>query len=199
MSGLLDAFTQQLGGDAINQIARQIGADPGTTSAATGAALSTIVSALTRNAGQAGGADLLHAALNRDHDGSLLDNLSGFLGGGSSGPGDAILGHVFGGRRDQIQTQLGRATGLNSAAAGQLLATLAPIVLAQLGRMQRQQNLTPGGLAGMLQQEHGAMHQAQPGAMGLVNSMLDADHDGDVDASDVAQQGLKLLGGLFGR
>ena len=41
-----------------------------------------ILAGLARNAAQPEGADPLHGAVQRDHDGSLLDDLGGFLGGG---------------------------------------------------------------------------------------------------------------------
>src|SRR5262245_33460759 len=99
MPGLMDVLGAALGGDVQEQLGQRVGADSQTTSQAIQAALPMILSGLTRNAAQPGGATSLHAALERDHDGSVLDNLSGFFQGSVSGRaanGAGILEHVLG-------------------------------------------------------------------------------------------------------
>jgi len=99
MASILDMVQQQLGGGAIDQISRQIGADPGTTQSAVQMALPMLLGGLAHNATQPGGAEALHTALD-DHT-TTLDSLSGPLGGGSAGtmPGNALggLGGMLGG------------------------------------------------------------------------------------------------------
>lgn len=91
MSFLLDLLGQQIGGDAIKQMSDQIGADADTTQRAVTAALPVMIGGLARNAtASQDGAQSLASALDRDHDGSLLDNLGGLLGG--SGGLGALLG-----------------------------------------------------------------------------------------------------------
>ena len=103
MASILDMVQQQLGGQGINQISQQIGADPAATQSAIQTALPMLVGGLAQNAAQPGGADALHAALD-DHHGTL-DNLSSLLGGAMGGgqqlgaPGNALggLGGMLGG------------------------------------------------------------------------------------------------------
>ncbi len=99
MSGLLDLLTQQLSGSVVQQMSKQIGADPASTQKALTAALPLLVGGLARNANESPeGAQSLEKALDRDHDGSLLDSLSGMLGGGSgSGSTGGMLGSLLGG------------------------------------------------------------------------------------------------------
>ena len=97
MASILDMVQQQLGGQGINQISQQIGADPGATQSAIQTALPMLVGGLAQNASQPGGAEALHSALD-DHQGTL-DSFSGLLGGGMGGsrqPGNA-LGNALGG------------------------------------------------------------------------------------------------------
>lgn len=177
---LLDMLQQRLGGDAVNQISRQLGTDPGTTQTAIAAALPMLVGALARNAQDPGKAGALANALGR-HDGSVLDDVAGYLGrGGDTGDGDGILGHVLGGRKETVQTGLGQASGLDPAKAGTLLAMLAPLVMGALGKAQREKGLDTGGLAGMLGGEQQRATDAAPGVMGMLTSLLDRDHDGSV-------------------
>ena len=51
------------------------------------------------------GAELLGKVL-KDHDGSILDNLDGFLGNVSAGQGSKILGHVLGRKTSEIEKRV---------------------------------------------------------------------------------------------
>jgi len=86
MSSLFEVFASQLGGNAADTISRQLGADQKQTKTAIAAAIPSLVEALSRQSSQPGGADKLHRAIERDHDGSLLDQLNDYLGG-SAGQG----------------------------------------------------------------------------------------------------------------
>lgn len=178
---MLDLLQQRLGGDAVQQISRRLGADHGTTQTAIAAALPMLVGALARNAQNPQGAGALANALQRDHDGSILDDVAGYLGGGQSADGNAILGHVLGTRQQTVQQGLGQATGLDASKAGMLLSMLAPLVMGALGKTARERGLDPGGLAGMLGGEQQRAAQTAPaGVMGMLGKLLDRDGDGSV-------------------
>ena len=197
MSGLMDVLGAALGGDAEQQLGNQIGASPQATGSAIQAALPMLLAGLTQNAAQPNGAASLHDALERDHDGSLLDNLGSLFGGspmqGRSTDGAGILGHVLGDRREVAENTVARAGGINPAQAAQLMMTLAPIVMSVLGRVQRSRNLDSNGLASMLETEHANVAQRQPDLMTLANQLLDRNRDGSA-LDDV----MKGLGGLLG-
>ena len=207
MATLIDSITQQLDPGTLQQISRQLGTDERTTANAVEMALPVLVGGLARNAQQPQGAQALHGALLKDHDGSLLDNLGGLLGGGGGaggmggmgglgGVGGAILGHVLGGKRAPVEAGIGRATGMNGSQVSQLLMLLAPIVMAALGRMARQRNADPGALGGMLQEEQQEVARRAPAAGGL-GGLLDSDNDGQI-MDDLARMAPGMLGGLFG-
>jgi hypothetical protein len=187
---ILDVLQQQLGGNAVQQISRQLGTDHGTTETAIQAALPMLVGAIARNAQQPAQAGALANALSRDHDGSILDNVAGYLGQGSTGTGDGILGHVLGPNRQAVATGLGQVSGLDPAKAGMLLSLLAPLVMGALGKAQRNGNLDPGGLAGMLGAERQRADAAAPGVMGMLGRFLDRDGDGSV---------MDDIGGMLGK
>ena len=192
-ANLLETIQQQLTPSTIQQMSRALGADPKATSNGVATALPVILGGLTRNASNPQGANALNAALD-DHDGSILDNLGGLLGGAAaSGIGGAILGHVFGSNRGAVEQGVGRASGLNAAQVAQLMAMLAPIVMGVLGRMKQQQGLDANQLPNVLQQT-----AAQNSGLGGLASVLDSNHDGNI-ADDVARIGSSVLGGLFKR
>ena len=196
MSSLLEMLAGQLGGDTTAQISRQLGSDQAATGKAISAALPVLMGALARNASQKQGAESLAGALARDHDGSILDNLSGFLQKPETGAGEGILGHVLGSKRVAVEQQLGQQTGLDAGSIGKLLPILAPIVMGALGRAKRQSNLDTGGLSSMLAGERKVAESA--GSLGGLAALLDADRDGDI-TDDVAKAGMGLLGKLLRR
>jgi hypothetical protein len=98
MSEVYELLGRSLDGNTLGQVGRQLGVDAGRAQSAIGMAVPVLLEALGRNASSATGHDALAAALDRDHDGSILDELGGFLAAGQAdGVGGAILGHVLGG------------------------------------------------------------------------------------------------------
>lgn len=199
MSSLLEQLAGQLSGGQLDQIASQLGADRGATEKAVSGALPMLLGGLARNAGSSSGLASLAGALDRDHDGSILDDLGGFLGnsGVQQRHGGGILGHVLGNRQSNVTNAISRNSGLDGATVQKLLMMLAPLVMAQLGKAKRSNGLDAGGLGSLLSQEQTRMTQGRP-ELGMLGSLLDQDGDGDV-FDDVAKAGTGLLGSLFGR
>lgn len=193
---LLQLLQQQIDGNAVRQISHQVGADEQATSKAVSTALPLLVTALAKNSNDQQGAASLLGALDRDHDGSVLDDVVGFLGGGG-GAGGAILGHILGGRQSGAEQAIGKASGLNSGQVGQILAMLAPIVMGALGKQKRASGLDLGGLSDLLQGERRQVERAQPEGMDFLGKILDSDGDGEV-SDDLAKIGMGMLGKMFG-
>ena len=196
---IYEEILSQLGSSGIAQIGRETGLAPADASRAVAGALPAILAGLANNtASSSAGAASLASALDRDHDGSVLDDLAGFLGGGDAAAGGSdILGHVFGDRRRTVESGLGKASGLDAATIARVMAMLAPIVMAYLAKAKNKRGLDPGGLASMLGQERSRLEQRAPSGMDALGKMLDADGDGSI-LDDLAQQGGGLLGSLFG-
>jgi len=202
---LMDMLTQTLGTTAVNHMAQKMGVDSKLTRAAISLAVPMLIKSLAKNASNKEGARSLNNALERDHDGSLLDNLTGFLDGNrqqqqqKTTDGAGILRHLLGDRRSNVEQVISRDTGLDSNTTQGLLETLAPIVLGQLGRQKREQNLDDFDLAMLLKDAERQQEVEQtPEQRGFIGSLLDKDGDGKIDA-DIAQKGLGILGSLFGR
>ena len=193
---LLDALTQQLGGNNLSALSKQLGLNESQTSSAISAALPMMIQAMNRNASSDDGAANLAGALDRDHDGGILDNLGGFFSSPDNGAGPGILKHLFGGKRNAVEQGIGQMAGINQQQAGGLLENLAPVLMGFLGQQKRQQGLDIGGIASLI---GGFSGQAQQGggnssvAMSLLNGILDQDGDGSM-LDDIGG----MLGGLFG-
>jgi hypothetical protein len=196
---MYEEILSQLGGPGVAEIGRQTGLAPAEASRAVAGALPAILAGLANSTARTStGAASLASALDRDHDGSVLDDLAGFLGGaGAAAAGGSILGHVFGDRRRSVESGLGKASGLDPATMAKVMAMLAPIVMAMLARRKNTRGLDPGGLASMLGKERFQLEQRAPSGMDALGKMLDADGDGSI-LDDLTQQGGGLLGSLFG-
>lgn len=178
MNTISQVITQQLAGSASRQIALRLGVSEGTANRAVQIAVPLILSALARNAAKPEGAEALHQAVATDHDGSILDNLMGYLGNPEAANGAGILGHVLGPQRGTVEGNLAQATGLDQGSAGSLMEIVAPLVMGAVGRTQQQAGLDSSGLAQYLGEQQ--QQAATPGMMGTLSSMLDSNQDGDV-------------------
>jgi len=197
-SDLIGALLQQLGGDGISQIARSVGVSGGDVTSVLSGAVPAMMAGLTRNASSSGGANSLLGALDRDHDGSVLDDVMGYLGGGGDlANGAGILGHVFGGRQDKVEQAVSRSSGVDLGSVTKIMAMMAPLVMGSLGKAKRQQGLDASGLAQALGQQERIARKASPSAVDMIARMLDGDGDGD-SMDDIAKIGTGLLGRLFG-
>lgn len=196
MSGILDLLQGQLGEGAIEQLSGQLGIDKGQAASAVSGALPILVQALARNSSSADGASALAGALEGQHDGSILNDVGGFLGGGDFSGGAAILGHVLGGQQNVVASGLGKAVGLDSGQTGQVLAALAPMVLGAVGKIKSDQGLDASALGAFLGQEQESVAGKDPDSMGVLGKLLDTDNDGDI-SDDLVNIGGKLLGSFL--
>lgn len=186
---LMNLITSQLDGDALSKIAGSIGGNSSGTQNAIESALPLLLAGLGKNA-QQGQAGNIQQAIEKDHDGSILDNLSDFLEKGPSQRDNRIADHILGSRRSTVEQKVAESSGLSSQGVSKLLATLGPIVM---GALSKQQKTGSGGsdLASML----GSVEQLIGGGSGAsaLSGLLDGDGDGDVDISDLTRLGGGLL------
>jgi hypothetical protein len=206
MSQFVDSILSNISGDQVNAIATQLGTDPAQARSAIEHAIPLIVGGMAQNASTPQGAGALHDALGA-HTGldisSVLGNILGQgglgQGGASSGIGGAILGHIFGGNQNAANQGLGQVTGLGQQNAGQLMAILAPIVMAALANHVQGQGLNPGGLGGMLGQQSQQIQQRGGLVGGLLNAVLNhgaSGGGGNLDLSGLLQGAGGLLNSL---
>lgn len=197
-ASLFDLITSQIESREIDAIARQVGVDSDSAMKVVAGALPAMLAGLANNTQDTAGAESLANALDRDHDGSVLEDVVGFLGdAAAANTGAGILGHVFGSRRGSVESALGQMSGMDAGSAGQILAMVAPLLMGLLGREKRSREMDAGALAEMLGAERQLAKQRAPQAMDMLGGMLDSDGDGQV-VDDLAGIGGSLLGGLFG-
>jgi len=178
MNAITQLITQQLGGSAVSTIAQRFGISESKANAAVQIAVPLILTAMARNASQPEGAESLHQAINNDHDGSIFNNLMGYLGNPQTANGAGILGHVFGSQQPTVENNLAQATGMDQTSAGGLLETIAPLVMGAVGQTQQQNGLDASGLSNLLSSQQQQAQANAPGVVGMLGSMLDQNQDG---------------------
>lgn len=180
---LSELLNSPMGQSIVRSVAGQLGMNENEASGVVNMAVPAILAGMTRNVQSPDGAVSLNNALESKHDGSLLDNLSSMLGGHTQElqqDGNGILNHVFGNNLTGIEQGISKKSGISMNKIGPLLAILAPIVMAYLGKQKRQTNTGAGGLGDLLGGLLGGAQQKKSGGiMDILGSALDKDGDGN--------------------
>lgn len=199
---LMSLLQGQISDNVVDYLSNQVGTqDKEKTEVATAGIVSTLISALAKNASTPEGAQSLNNALERDHDGGILENLIGSLSGNAqpqqqkSLDGAGILWHLLGDKQQGATQMISKTSGLDSGKVLNLMTMLAPIVMGVLGKTKQQQGLNTGDLMSLLQNTRQNQESQNP-MMGLVTRFLDSDGDGSI-MDDVAGMGMNMLSGFF--
>ena len=192
MSNIVDMFSGLFGSN-MEQIQNSLGSNDkkGILSAAS-VALPAMLEALNKNTNTKDGAESLANALDKDHDGSKLDNITSMISNYKGENGSAILNHMFGDKKENIINSVSKSSGLDLGSSANLMAMLAPLVLEFLGKTKKEQNLNADGISNLTSMASNLLGGSNGDLMGMITNFLDADKDGSImdDAMD-------LIGGLF--
>ncbi len=191
----------QLGDTGLDSMAAKIGADKTQTASALEGILPTLLGAMSSNTKNPEAASGLLGALDRDHDGSILDDIGGFIGNSDNGPGAGILKHVLGEKQQKVEVGLSEKTGLSGGQVGNLLKIAAPLLMGYLGRQKREKSSAGfdlGSLTGLL---GGMAGEADKGTgLDLSDILQTVGGLGGGDSDSQTKGGIGgLLGKLFGR
>ena len=163
ISDLIGLVTKGLGGGGISALAGLLGTDEQKASSGLASTLGVLTGALAQNSSEQQGAQALDAALEKDHDGGILDDITGFLGNAMAGPGAGILGHVLGSKQEPVAQEIAADSGLDIGQVMTLMTAVAPLLMGALGKKKKEEGLDAGGVAGMLATERQAVEQQSGG------------------------------------
>lgn len=200
----MDILQGQISDEMLGQLSDHIGAEPEQTAQAAQGIFGTLLGGLAKNASTDNGLASIGAALDRDHDGSVLDDLMGMVGGvlqgGGSGTTDGagIIGHILGDNTDAAAQQIGQSSGLSAGQVLKLMPVLAPILMGVLGKAKSSGGLDLGGLASVI--FGGAQQAQQQSGMGdIIGSVLGSVLGGGGQQSQGGGMLGSILGGIFGK
>jgi len=160
--------------------------------------MEVLLGGVARNAASPEGAKSLNNALEKDHDGGILDNLQEILAGQQQPQnsraidGAGILKHILGNKQSGVVDAISQDTGLNSLQIGSLMMKLAPVLLGVLGKQKKQQGLDASAISDLLRGERQQQQQRQASSPigGLLKNFIDQDGDGNI---------MDDLGGMLGK
>lgn len=111
--------------------------------------------------------------------------------------GLGILMHLLGNKTTNAVDMVTNLSGMDRNKTSRLMIMLAPMVLAALGKMKKQQNLNPDDLTNVIQNtvKEQEQNQANP-TMSLITKFLDKDGDGKIK-EELAGIGMKVLKNFF--
>jgi hypothetical protein len=181
---LMDMVKDAITGQVADQLGSAVGLDKKQTASALEAVVPMLLGGMMKKASTPGGASELSAAL-RDTDTSMLDNLGGLLGGGSSSVsnmmsmGTKLLPMLLGSSQGNIISALVKMLGFNEKSIGSLLGLLAPIVMAVVGKQAKAAGgFDVGALTNLFGSQKDILSKAMPselqGVMGLVDNVSSA-------------------------
>ena len=168
---LIDLLTGNTGNQVAEQAENKFGISKNQIIALLAVAAPLVISYLRNKSQDANEAESLNNALDKDHDGSILDDSSQLEA--RQNEGGSILSHIFGNDKATVENQLSQNTGISMDKIGPILAMLAPVIMGYIGKEKQQNNVGAGGLGDLLGGIlGGAQSQAQQQQSNPLNDIL---------------------------
>ncbi|WP_159479243.1 DUF937 domain-containing protein [Chryseobacterium sp. 18068] len=168
---LIDLLTGNTGNQVAEQAENKFGISKNQIIALLAVATPLVISYLRNKSQDNKEAEALNNALDKDHDGSILDDTSQLEA--RQNEGGSILSHVFGSEKGNVENQLSQNTGISIDKIGPILAMLAPVIMGYIGKEKQQNNVGAGGLGDLLGGIlGGAQTQAQQQQSNPLNDIL---------------------------
>ncbi|KFF08629.1 DUF937 domain-containing protein [Chryseobacterium luteum] len=189
---LIDLLTGNTSNQVAEQAENKFGISRNQIIALLAVAAPLVISYLRNKSQDAKEAEALNNALDKDHDGSILDDAS--QAEARQAEGGSILDHVFGSQKSTVENQLSQNTGISIDKIGPVLAMLAPVIMGYIGKEKQQNNVGAGGLGDLLGGILGnASNQAQAQQSSPLNDIL-----GSVLGGGQSQSGGNPLNDILG-
>ena len=168
---LIDLITGNAGNQVASQAENKFGVSKNQIIALLAVAAPLVISYLRNKSNDANEAEALNNALDRDHDGSILNDPA--QAEAREAEGNSILDHIFGGNKASVENQLSQDTGISMSKIGPILSMLAPLIMGYIGQQKQQNQVSSGGLGDLLGGIlGGAQSQAQAQSSNPLNDIL---------------------------
>ena len=168
---LIDLITGNAGNQVATQAENKFGVGKNQIIALLAVAAPLVISYLRNKSQDANEAEALNNALDKDHDGSILNDPSQVEA--RQAEGGSILDHIFGGQKAQVENSLSEQTGISMNKIGPILGMLAPLIMGYIGQQKQSNGVNSGGLSDLLGGIlGGAQSQAQAQSANPLNDIL---------------------------
>lgn len=195
---LIDLITGSAGNQVATEAENKFGISKSQVIALLAVAAPLVISYLRNKSKDAKEAEALNNALDKDHDGSILNDPSQAFN--RQQEGNSILDHIFGGQKSTVENQLSQNTGISMDKIGPILGMLAPIIMGYIGKEKQAGGVTSGGGLGDLLGEilGSANQQAQGQSTNPINDILGSVLGGGSSSADSGNPLGNILGSILG-
>ena len=195
---LIDLITGSAGNQVASEAENKFGISKSQVIALLAVAAPLVISYLKNKSQDAKEAEALNSALDRDHDGSILNDPSQAIN--RQQEGNSILDHIFGGQKTTVENQLSQNTGISMDKIGPILGMLAPIIMGYIGKEKQAGGVTSGGgLGDLLGSILGSANtQAQGASTNPINDILGSVLGGGSSSADSGNPLGNILGSILG-
>ncbi len=184
---ILETILAAQGGAQVRQMGASVGVDENQAQSALAALLPALAGAVARNAQQPGGLESLLGALGDGHHQRYLDDPSALGDTATLQDGNAILGHLLGGKEvsRELASRVSGQTGIGPDILKKMLPLVAAMMMGGLSKGAvgaQQRGTSDGGLGSILGGMLGGGGASQGGQGGglldMLTPMLDRNRDG---------------------
>lgn len=186
---MLDELAKQWNQQEDHELHRALDVDERTASAAYGAGLGTVLRSLERKAQTPEGADAIWKTIEREAAHRRIPTTP------ESKPipldpetTDSILKDILGGKAEEVEDRMGKTVRIDAGKMKKVLSVLLPVILGAIKSRAAREGGGGGSksLPDILGRARKDLDKRQPKSGGILDAILDRDHDGDVDLSDLA-------------
>lgn len=195
---LIDLITGRAGNEVATKAENKFGISQNQVIALLAVAAPLVISYLRKKSqDDPNEAEALNTALDKDHDGSILNDPSQVEA--RQQEGGSILNHIFGGDKANVENQLSAKTGISMDKIGPILGMLAPIIMGYIGKQKQSNGVSSGGLGDLLGGIlGGAQSQAQAEPSNPLNDILGSVLGGGTNTQSSGNPLNDILGSVLG-
>lgn len=194
MENLLESLLSNFDSNSLQELGKQANLSPKQAKGAMESAIPLLMNALAKNSSTEEGASQLQNAINKDHDGSIFDNLGDFLQNPQMANGAGILKHVLGNKQNNAAAYVGKSSGVSNSSAAKILEMAAPMIMGFLGK--KSSSNQSSGINDILGSLLSSSTKPSKKNQSVITKILDQDGDGDI-MDDLGKIGTSFLGRLF--
>ena len=169
---LISTLTGLLGNSStIGLVSSMLGEDSSKTQSAITSAVPALLGGLLNKASDAKGASEIFGMLkDGNHDGGVLDNVSGLLSSntgfqGLLSSGLPMLKSLFGDKADTVVNGLAQSSGISASSSSSLLSMAAPLLMGAVGKEVKTKGLDATGMMGFLGSQAGFLKEVAPAGL----------------------------------
>jgi OOP family OmpA-OmpF porin len=169
---LMDLLKSQLGGQVVEQASKFLGEESSATQSAMSGILPTLMGGLIGKTSTTEGANsIFNLIKSGNHDGGILNNLTGLFSNGAQNQGimnvgTSLLSSIFGNKVGNIVDMITSFSGMKKSSSSSLLSMAAPLVMGLLGKQVKDNGLNASGLASLLGGQKNYVKDAMPAGLG---------------------------------